>query len=167
VAIARGSDKEALSRNLGAHHFIDSATEDVAARLNRLGGARAVLATVTSDQPVFRFDEIENAGNAEFGSKLLRLHRSSLSREIIIADCGAAAPSRNSADRGAEDSFGSSCDQSYHSALVRSRVDSRHPAGRPSVLLGLRHALAGILKALHLTGSHAQLWPDTPQDYRE
>ena len=47
VAIARGSDKEALSRNLGAHHFIDSATEDVAARLNRLGGARAVLATVT------------------------------------------------------------------------------------------------------------------------
>jgi D-arabinose 1-dehydrogenase-like Zn-dependent alcohol dehydrogenase len=48
VAIARGSDKEALSRNLGAHHFIDSATEDVATRLNRLGGARAVLATVTS-----------------------------------------------------------------------------------------------------------------------
>jgi D-arabinose 1-dehydrogenase-like Zn-dependent alcohol dehydrogenase len=48
VAIARGSDKEGLSRNLGAHHFIDSATEDVAASLNRLGGARAVLATVTS-----------------------------------------------------------------------------------------------------------------------
>src|SRR5467141_3588795 len=59
------------------------------------------------DQPVFRFDEIENAGNAEFGSKLLGLHRSFLSREIIIADCGAPAPSRNSADRGAEDSFGS------------------------------------------------------------
>jgi len=48
VAIARGSDKEALSRKLGAHHFIDSATEDVATALNRLGGARAVLATVTS-----------------------------------------------------------------------------------------------------------------------
>ena len=48
VAIARGSDKKALSRKLGAHHFIDSATEDVAARLNRLGSARAVLATVTS-----------------------------------------------------------------------------------------------------------------------
>jgi len=59
------------------------------------------------DQPVFRFDEIENAGNAEFGSNLLDLHRSFLSPEIIIADCGAAAPSRNSADRGAEDSFGS------------------------------------------------------------
>src|SRR6202047_1883531 len=59
------------------------------------------------DQPVFRFDEIENAGNAEFVGKPLGLHRSFLSREIIIADCGAAAPSRNLADRGAEDSFGS------------------------------------------------------------
>jgi D-arabinose 1-dehydrogenase-like Zn-dependent alcohol dehydrogenase len=48
VAIARGADKEALARKLGAQHFIDSATEDVAAALNRLGGARAVLATVTS-----------------------------------------------------------------------------------------------------------------------
>lgn len=48
VAIARGADKEALSRKLGAHHFIDSATDDVATALNRLGGARAVLATVTS-----------------------------------------------------------------------------------------------------------------------
>src|SRR5713226_2861640 len=48
VAIARGADKEPLSRQLGAHHFIDNATEDVAAALNRLGGARAVLATVTS-----------------------------------------------------------------------------------------------------------------------
>src|SRR6202047_3643388 len=49
------------------------------------------------DQPVFRFDEIENAGNAEFDGKLRGLHRSFLSPEIIIADCGAAAPSRNSA----------------------------------------------------------------------
>lgn len=48
VAIARGADKEALSRKLGADEFIDSATEDVAAALNRLGGARAVLATATS-----------------------------------------------------------------------------------------------------------------------
>jgi D-arabinose 1-dehydrogenase-like Zn-dependent alcohol dehydrogenase len=48
VAIARGADKEALCRKLGADEFIDSATEDVAAALNRLGGARAVLATVTS-----------------------------------------------------------------------------------------------------------------------
>jgi D-arabinose 1-dehydrogenase-like Zn-dependent alcohol dehydrogenase len=48
VAIARGADKEALSRQLGAHDFIDSQAQDVAAELNRLGGARAVLATVTN-----------------------------------------------------------------------------------------------------------------------
>jgi len=48
VAIARGADKEELAHKLGAHHFIDNAAEDVAAALNRLGGARAVLATVTS-----------------------------------------------------------------------------------------------------------------------
>ncbi|HET6609193.1 MAG TPA: alcohol dehydrogenase, partial [Rhodopila sp.] len=48
VAIARGADKEPLARQLGAHHFIDNAKQDVAAELNRLGGARAVLATVTN-----------------------------------------------------------------------------------------------------------------------
>ena len=48
VAIARGADKEPLARKLGAHHYIDSAAEDVAAALNRLGGARVVLATITS-----------------------------------------------------------------------------------------------------------------------
>jgi alcohol dehydrogenase len=54
VAIARGADKEALARKLGAHHFIDSATEDVVALLNHLGGARAVLATVASAEAMTR-----------------------------------------------------------------------------------------------------------------
>jgi len=48
VAIARGQDKEALARKLGASHYIDSQTQDPAAELARLGGARAILATVTS-----------------------------------------------------------------------------------------------------------------------
>ena len=48
VAIARGADKEELSRTLGAHHFIDSATEDVAAALQKLGGAAVVLATAAN-----------------------------------------------------------------------------------------------------------------------
>jgi D-arabinose 1-dehydrogenase-like Zn-dependent alcohol dehydrogenase len=48
VAIARGKDKEPLARELGAHHYIDSTAEDVAAALLALGGARVVLATVTS-----------------------------------------------------------------------------------------------------------------------
>jgi D-arabinose 1-dehydrogenase-like Zn-dependent alcohol dehydrogenase len=48
VAIARGKDKEALARQLGAHHYIDSESQDPAAELLKLGGARVVLATVTS-----------------------------------------------------------------------------------------------------------------------
>jgi D-arabinose 1-dehydrogenase-like Zn-dependent alcohol dehydrogenase len=48
VAIARGRDKEPLARKLGAHHYIDSTSQDVAAALTELGGARVVLATVTS-----------------------------------------------------------------------------------------------------------------------
>ncbi len=48
VAIARGADKELLAHQLGAHHYIDNAAEDPAAALQKLGGAKAILATVTS-----------------------------------------------------------------------------------------------------------------------
>lgn len=48
VAIARGTDKEQLARDLGAHEYIDSTSQDVAAELQKLGGARVVLATVTN-----------------------------------------------------------------------------------------------------------------------
>jgi D-arabinose 1-dehydrogenase-like Zn-dependent alcohol dehydrogenase len=48
VAIARGMDKEPGSRQLGAAHYIDSQTQDPAAELVKLGGARVILATVTS-----------------------------------------------------------------------------------------------------------------------
>lgn len=48
VAIARGKDKEALARKLGAHHYVDSEAQDPAKELTRLGGARVILATVTS-----------------------------------------------------------------------------------------------------------------------
>ena len=41
-------DKAPLARQLGAHHYIDSNTQDVTAALNDLGGARVILATVTS-----------------------------------------------------------------------------------------------------------------------
>ena len=50
VAIARGADKGALAHDLGAHHYIDSTTQDVAAELGRLGGARVILSTVTNAQ---------------------------------------------------------------------------------------------------------------------
>src|SRR5438067_7966180 len=47
VAIARGKDKEPLARQLGAAHYIDSKTQDPAAELTKLGGARVILSTVT------------------------------------------------------------------------------------------------------------------------
>src|SRR5262252_5599239 len=47
VAIARGSDKEPLARELGAAHYIDTRAQDPAAELSKLGGARVILATVT------------------------------------------------------------------------------------------------------------------------
>jgi alcohol dehydrogenase len=48
VAVNRGQDKETLARSLGAQHYIDSATTDPAAALQSMGGARAILATVTN-----------------------------------------------------------------------------------------------------------------------
>jgi D-arabinose 1-dehydrogenase-like Zn-dependent alcohol dehydrogenase len=47
VAIARGKDKEAFAKKLGAKHYIDSEASDPAVELNKLGGARVVIATVT------------------------------------------------------------------------------------------------------------------------
>jgi D-arabinose 1-dehydrogenase-like Zn-dependent alcohol dehydrogenase len=48
VGIARGQDKEPLARQLGASVYIDSRAQDPAAELLKLGGARVILATVTS-----------------------------------------------------------------------------------------------------------------------
>jgi D-arabinose 1-dehydrogenase-like Zn-dependent alcohol dehydrogenase len=48
VAIGKGRDKEKLAKDLGAHVYIDSAVDDAAAVLQRMGGARAILATTPS-----------------------------------------------------------------------------------------------------------------------
>ena len=48
VAVNRGRDKEELARSLGAHAYIDSETDDPAQALQAMGGARAIIATVTS-----------------------------------------------------------------------------------------------------------------------
>lgn len=50
VAVNRGRDKESLARSLGAHEYIDSAQENPAAALQALGGAQAIIATVTSPE---------------------------------------------------------------------------------------------------------------------
>ena len=48
VAIARGKDKANLARDLGAHRYIDSETQDAVKELAALGGAKVILTTVTS-----------------------------------------------------------------------------------------------------------------------
>jgi propanol-preferring alcohol dehydrogenase len=48
VAIGRGSDKEKLAKDLGAHVYIDTSVDDVVTVLQRMGGARAILATAPS-----------------------------------------------------------------------------------------------------------------------
>src|SRR5271165_7066904 len=50
VGIARGMDKEPLARKLGAATYIDSQSQDPAAELQKLGGARVILATATSGE---------------------------------------------------------------------------------------------------------------------
>jgi D-arabinose 1-dehydrogenase-like Zn-dependent alcohol dehydrogenase len=48
VAVARGEHHAEFARQLGARHYIDSTREDVAQALQKLGGARTILATVTN-----------------------------------------------------------------------------------------------------------------------
>jgi D-arabinose 1-dehydrogenase-like Zn-dependent alcohol dehydrogenase len=48
VAVARGQDKGPLAKQLGAHIYIDSTTQDPAKELQKIGGAQIVLSTVTS-----------------------------------------------------------------------------------------------------------------------
>jgi D-arabinose 1-dehydrogenase-like Zn-dependent alcohol dehydrogenase len=50
VAIARGTDKESLATKLGAWIYIDSQKQDPAAELQKLGGAKVILATVTAGE---------------------------------------------------------------------------------------------------------------------
>jgi D-arabinose 1-dehydrogenase-like Zn-dependent alcohol dehydrogenase len=48
VAVARGQDKAALARQLGAHVYIDTNSQDPAKELQKLGGATVILSTITS-----------------------------------------------------------------------------------------------------------------------
>jgi alcohol dehydrogenase/propanol-preferring alcohol dehydrogenase len=48
VAIARGTAKEEFARKLGARHYIDSTSQDPAAELSALGGAKVILSTITN-----------------------------------------------------------------------------------------------------------------------
>jgi D-arabinose 1-dehydrogenase-like Zn-dependent alcohol dehydrogenase len=52
VALGRGKDKEPLARKLGAHQYIDSESTDTVAELQKLGGARVILATAPSAKAI-------------------------------------------------------------------------------------------------------------------
>ncbi|HEV2387212.1 MAG TPA: alcohol dehydrogenase [Candidatus Acidoferrales bacterium] len=48
AAVGRGPGNASLAKKLGAHAYIDSAATDAAAELQKLGGARVILATAPS-----------------------------------------------------------------------------------------------------------------------
>ena len=52
VAINRGNNKEPLARQLGAHHYIDATAQDVVSELQKLGGAKVILATAPNAQAI-------------------------------------------------------------------------------------------------------------------
>src|SRR4029453_2613633 len=52
VALSKGKEKEALARKLGAHIYLDAETQDLPAELQKLGGARVILATAPSGKAI-------------------------------------------------------------------------------------------------------------------
>lgn len=52
IAISRGKDKEELALRLGAHRYLDSEAVDAAAELQKMGGARVILATAPSSDAI-------------------------------------------------------------------------------------------------------------------
>jgi D-arabinose 1-dehydrogenase-like Zn-dependent alcohol dehydrogenase len=88
VAIARGKEKEPFAFRLGAKHYIDSDSEDIAARLKALGGAQLVLSTITNAKAMSRV--IDGLG---FGGKLLIV---GVSREPLEVTPGQLVGSRKS-----------------------------------------------------------------------
>jgi len=52
VALGRGKDKEPLAKKLGAHRYIDSDADDAVAELQKLGGARVILATAPNAKAI-------------------------------------------------------------------------------------------------------------------
>jgi D-arabinose 1-dehydrogenase-like Zn-dependent alcohol dehydrogenase len=52
VAINRGTDKEPLARKLGAHHYVDATATDVVSELQKLGGAKVILATAPNAEAI-------------------------------------------------------------------------------------------------------------------
>jgi len=52
LAIDQGGERAELSKKLGAHHYVDASTTDVAKALQERGGAQVVLATASGGKAV-------------------------------------------------------------------------------------------------------------------
>ncbi|WP_454784209.1 alcohol dehydrogenase [Legionella sp. WA2024007413] len=52
VALSSGADKETLAKKLGAHIYLNSNEQDVVLELQKLGGARVILATAPSGKSI-------------------------------------------------------------------------------------------------------------------
>jgi propanol-preferring alcohol dehydrogenase len=52
VAISRGKDKAAFAKELGANEYIDDANGDAAQQLQKMGGAKLILATAPSGKAI-------------------------------------------------------------------------------------------------------------------
>jgi D-arabinose 1-dehydrogenase-like Zn-dependent alcohol dehydrogenase len=52
IAVGRGKDKEALARKLGAHEYVDTAAGAPAEALQKLGGAKVILATAPDSKSI-------------------------------------------------------------------------------------------------------------------
>ena len=63
VAIGRGGDKEPLARKLGAHAYIDTSADNPVGALQKLGGARVILATAPDSKSMSAvFDGLASNG---------------------------------------------------------------------------------------------------------
>ena len=64
VALGRGKDKGPLAKKLGAHQYIDTDAADPVAELQKLGGARVILATAPSAKAISALvDGLSPSGN--------------------------------------------------------------------------------------------------------
>ncbi len=68
VAIARGQDKGPLAMQLGAHSYIDTLSQDPAAALLKMGGAKVILATAANSKAMGAV-----VGGLDVGGKLVIL----------------------------------------------------------------------------------------------
>lgn len=52
VALSSGSDKKDFAMQLGAHHYVDTSTENAAEALQKLGGANMIVSTAPNGKAV-------------------------------------------------------------------------------------------------------------------